>query len=315
MQSKWQACLQKLINPPIWVHVVTYCTAVLSAAGSLLLLLVDYEKAWFSVLVYTLFGIAALSLGYAVYLTVRYAGKAKRAVISFLERHDFTYLLLRNYGFRTIILLIVSFMMSLIISVFNAYLGITLRSIWYGALAAYYIFLALMRGGILVHHQRKIGKRNRQEEREMEGKQISTYRNCGWVLLILNATLSSAIAQMIFDDRHFTYAGWIIYAYAAYAFYKITMSIINLVRATKQDDLTVQAIRNINLIDATVSILALQTALLTTFSGGNVDISLFNTLTGCVVSALAIGLSIFMIIKGSKLKKEWKKKEKERVGI
>ena len=105
---------------------------------------------------------------------------------------------------------------------------------------------------------------------------------------------------MIFSDAHFTYMGWTIFAYAAYAFYKITIAIITLVKAHKQTDLTVRAIRNINLVDALVSILALQTALLTMFSEGDVNISLFNTMTGIVVSALSITIGVYMIVFANK---------------
>lgn len=165
------------------------------------------------------------------------------------------------------------------------------------ALAGYYILLALLRGGVLLYHKRKHGVDDPAKNTQT---QIKTYRNCGILLLVLNIALSVAIAQMIFDDGAFVYAGLMIYASAAYAFYKITMSIINIFRARKQDDLTVQAIRNVNLADATVSILALQTALLNTFSGEGVNISLFNTLTGSVVSLFTLGLGVFMIIKANK---------------
>ena len=117
---------------------------------------------------------------------------------------------------------------------------------------------------------------------------------------------------MIFDDQGFSYAGWTIFAYAAYAFYKITMSVINLFRAKKQDDLTVQAVRNINLTDAAVSILALQTALLASFQTDEVNISLFNTLTGIAVSAVSVTLGIVMIVRGVKaMRKERITKEGE----
>ena len=60
-------------------------------------------------------------------------------------------------------------------------------------------------------------------------------------------------------------------------------------------DLTVQAIRNVNLADAAVSILALQTALLGTFGSEGLNVSLFNTLTGIAVSLLSIGIGVQMI--------------------
>ena len=85
------------------------------------------------------------------------------------------------------------------------------------------------------------------------------------------------------------------------------MSIISFIRAHKQTDLTVRAIRNINLVDSLVSILALQTALLTMFSEGEINISLFNTLTGTVVSFASIGIGIYMIISANKKMKEIQK--------
>ena len=84
------------------------------------------------------------------------------------------------------------------------------------------------------------------------------------------------------------------------------MSVINLFKAHRQEDLTIHAIKEINLVDAAVSILALQTALLHTFGTDGVDISLFNTLTGSAVSLFAMTLSIYMIIKGHKKVKELK---------
>ena len=230
----------------------------------------------------------------------------KTGIISFLESREFTRLILRNFGFRTVIFAIGSFVMSLLFSGFNAYMGISNRSIWYGALAAFYIALAFLRGGVLAYHKSRIGKKTQNDEYV----KAKVYRNSGIITLILNIALSSAIAQMIFSDAHFTYMGWTIFAYAAYAFYKITMSIIALIKAHKQTDLTVRAIRNINLVDALVSILALQTALLTMFSEGEVNISIFNTFTGIVVSLLSVGIGIYMIISANKKMKEIQKENK-----
>ena len=74
--------------------------------------------------------------------------------------------------------------------------------------------------------------------------------------------------------------------------------------------MTVRAIRNVNLTDAAVSILALQTALLHTFSDESIDISLFNTLTGLAVGVATYAIGIIMIVKGCKtLKKIREEKE------
>lgn len=308
MKIDFRGLWEKILNPPTWAKILTLIVTVFSATGALLMLLVNYEANALAIVAYTLFGIAGLSLAYSVYLIIPLFPKMKRGIITKMESRKFTHLLLRNFGFRTLVFAIGSFVMSLIFSAFNAYMGIANRSIWYGALAAYYIALALLRGGVLFYHKTKNGKKHKEENDEY--RKAKVYRNSGVITLMLNIALSAAIAQMIFSDAHFTYMGWTVFAFAAYAFYKITMSIISFVRAHKQTDLTVRAIRNINLADALVSILALQTALLTMFSEEGVDIALFNTLTGCVVSFLSVAIGIYMIISASKKMNELQKEQK-----
>lgn len=289
---------KKFLRPKGALLVLTYVLTVVFITAAILMLFVEYEGTPLEILAYTSFGLAAVSLAYSVYTIVIYAPGLKDRVYNLLMSNRLSRTVMENWGFRTILTSTFALAMSIFNSVLNAYLGISERSIWFGALAAYYIFLALMRSGLLIYHRTK-------KDYESEGiTRAKRYMLCGILLLILNAALSSAIAQMIFDDRGFSYKDWLIFAFAAYAFYKIIMAVRNAIKARRQDDLTIQAIREINLVDAAVSILALQTALLHTFGDGSVDISLFNTLTGSVVSIFSVGLSIMMIVRGHKKIKE-----------
>lgn len=309
MKIDFSSLWKKILNPPNYVKALTFVVTVLSAVGAILILFTDYTKGIMAVLAYTLFGVAGISLTYSVYLIIPLVPKIKFTTMNFLESHKFTHRLLRNFGFRTVVFAVCSFALSLLFSAFNAYMGIVNRSIWYGALASFYIALAFLRGGVLVYHK------NKKENHNSEIQKAKVYRNSGIVTLILNVALSSAIAQMIFSDAHFTFVGWTIFGYAAYAFYKITMSIISLIKAHKQTDLTVVAIRNINLVDALVSILALQTALLSMFSDGRMNISMMNTFTGIAVSAMSVGIGIYMIVSANKRIKKLQKEEKNEQSV
>ena len=307
MKIDFRALWKKILNPPTWAKILTFIVTVISATLSLVAVALGFENSTLAIVAYILFGVAGVSLAYSVYLIIPLFPKMKTGITSFLEKHEFTYLLLRNFGFRTVIFAIGSFAMSLLFSGFNAYMGIVNRSIWYGALAAFYIALAFIRGGVLTYHGKKIGKQqNMQNDEYVKAK---VYRNSGIITLILNIALSAAIAQMIFSDAHFTYIGWTIFAYAAYAFIRVTASIISFIKAHKQTDLTIRAIRNINLVAALVSILALQTALLTMFSEEGVNISLMNTLTGIAVSVISISIGIYMIVSANKKMKELQKEK------
>ena len=298
MSELWHKLIEKLKRPQGWFLVITYVVTLAAIGLAMSMLLIDYEGTALEILAYVAFALAAVTLGYSVYTVILYAPGLKSNIMYFIDKYEFTRRIVSNFGFRTIVTAIGSFAMSIAYAVFNAVLGISSSSIWFGALAMYYILLAFMRGGLLLYHKNK--KDGDTESEELI--QAKNYRKCGVLLLILNFALSSAIAQMIFDDKSFSYPGWIIYAFAAYAFTKITMSIVNTFRATREDDMTINAIRHINLVDAAVSILALQTALLHTFTAEteNVSISGFNTATGSVVSLFSIGLSIYMIVKATR---------------
>ena len=284
---------KKLLRPQGVTLALAYLFAAVSVVASLLMLMVDYKGTTLEILAYISFGFAGVTFAYTVYTVVIYAPGIKNRIVEAIEKNPVGNRLMSDWGLRTIVSAGISFAMSMANAVLNAATGIMTGSIWFGALAAYYIFIAIMRGGLLLGSRRKI--------RSEALNRAKNYRRCGIWLLFLNIALSSAITQMIFDDRAFEYKDWLIYAFAAYAFYKIIMAIINAIKARRHDDLTVQGIRNINIVDSAVSILALQTALLHTFSvSGEVDISLFNTLTGSAVNLFTIGLSIFMIIKGTK---------------
>ena len=289
------------ITKPSWKSIgMSVLLLVIIAVLTATMLSIDFVGTPLEIAAYLSFGISALGLAYAVCVFIFDAPVIKRMTLELLNSHELTKKLISNWGFRTVITSSVAFGISIVNSVINAYLGISERSIWFGALAAYYIFIALMRSGLLIYHRTS---RDYGSEALVRAKK---YTHCGVLLLILNAALSSAIAQMIFDDRGFEYKDWLIYAFAAYAFYKVITSVLNAVKARRQDDLTIQAIREINMVDAAVSILALQTALLHTFSDGSVNISLFNTLTGSVVSLFSLSLSIMMIIRGNKIIKDIK---------
>ncbi len=297
--------LEKLKSPSKLVTALTFALTVVFATLSFVFLAVGYEgNTLLEILAYLSFALAALTLAYSVYLGIRYGRGILEWVKALLHSFRFTEKMLVSFNFRTVVTALGYFLTGLAYSLFNGTLGILYGSIWYGALACYYIILTLARGGVVGLHYRMASKC------DFDLRATLAYRRCGILILLLNVSLSSAIAQMIFDDRAFVYPGWIVIAYAAYAFYKITMATVNLVKAKASEAYTVKAIRCINLVDAAVSILALQTALLYAYSQGNPEgNSIANTLTGTAVTLLTVGISIYMIVAANKRIKTFKEKE------
>lgn len=271
------------------LYVVTAC----AVAGSVCLVVFEISSA----LSAAVYAVAAVSLGLTVYTVVRIATRAKKKIREGLAKNPFFGRMLEEYGFRTAVFAVGSFAVSFAYAVFNGVLGIMGLSAWYGALAVYYVLLAAMRGGVLSFHF--LGRKKYAADANGEKRaDLRAFGICGTGLVLLPLCLSVVIAQTVRGINSFEHPGLTIYVAALYAFYKIVMSVINIFRARRSDELTVRAIRSINLADALVSILALQTAMFREFSP-DADAGFANALTGFAVCALTAALGIYMIVRSA----------------
>ena len=190
-----------------------------------------------------------------------------------------------------------TFVVSVGFAAFNAVVSAITYSFWYGALSAYYALLAITRFGIIFHHlkTRKLSEETEEQKRRREAK---TYCACGIILIFLSFALGAAVLQMALSNRTFVNTpGSTIYLVAIYTFYKIISAVFHLVRAQKDDDITIQAVRNVNFADALVSMLALQTAMIHEFLP-ETNLWQMNALTGTLVCLATITIGILMVILG-----------------
>lgn len=298
----WKTIWEKLKKPPIWLIVLTYICTVIFAAVSLISLAFDNTQWWFAAICYTSYAFAAIFLSYAVYIAIRILPKTYKDVKGKLYENRITSMLLKNYSLRTVLFACFSTALSLFYVVYNGVICVMYHSPWYGALAVYYGLLLAMRGTIVLYH----GK-NRGKERETR-RDLKRYRFCGISLMITIITLSAAIVQMVVDGTGFVKPGIMIYVFAAYTFTKLAMAVHNFIKAKKQRDFTVDALRNINVADAFVSILALQTAMFHEFGTGAYE-GIANALTGAGVCLVVFSIGLYMVIHSIRMNKKNKEEE------
>ena len=180
-------------------------------------------------------------------------------------------------------------------AIFQLVLGVYHKSFWFYSMFAYYIMLGIMRF-FLVKHTRKY-KPN--EENEIETKK---YIISGWLLLFINLTLAVIVFFMVYWQKTFHHHMITTIAMALYTFITFTFGIINLVKYKKYKSPVYSSAKIISLIAGAVSILTLESTMLTTF--GATENLLFNqiilSITGSSVIGFAITMAIIMIIKGNK---------------
>lgn len=304
MKGFFQRLWAKLKKPRGLALFALYFVTVAACAAAIVMAAADKERTVWQMLAYVLYGVAGVTLAYSTYTVVIYAPTVKQSAIRLIKKIPFGRKMLENYGFRTIVFATGSTLINMAYVAFHIVLSVTQRSLWYGSLAAYYGMLVALRGGVVLYHKGN-GKKDEDERRRLA---LRKYRSCGILLIIIPLCLTVPILEIVFLDKAFVHEGWTVIAFAAYAFYKITMAAYNLFKSRKQEDLTVQAVRNVGFADALVSIFSLQTALLFSFSaGGNHAVA--NVITGSAVCALTVALGVAMLVRARKTEKENEKEE------
>ncbi len=192
--------------------------------------------------------------------------------------------------------------------IFQMIIGVLYESVWFGALAVYYVTLSLIQGVLIVGDR---GTRRIEEETKRLEKQWKTHRVCGIMLLGLNVTMSGIAIQMIWENRGYRYPGTIIYAMATYTFYRLTVAIIRILRKRMDINPVLSASKALDLSIAMMSILALQTAMFDAFGTDESLERLMNTLTGTGIFILVICLALFMIVQSTILLIQGKRAKKD----
>jgi hypothetical protein len=142
-------------------------------------------------------------------------------------------------------------------------------------------------------HREKIGKNIKREFRR--------YRACGYVLLFMNQALAVIVIYIVHENQGYAYPGLLIYGMAIYAFYSVITAIIDVAKFRKLGSPVLSAAKCINLTAALVSMLSLETAMLSEFGGDDPIFRLYMTgASGGVVCTFVLAMAIYMIVRSTK---------------
>lgn len=142
--------------------------------------------------------------------------------------------------------------------------------------------------------------------------ELIKYRACGIVFLIMNMALALMIFFMVYWNRTFEHHEITTITLAAYTFTTFAFAIINAVKYRKYNSPVLSAGKAVSLAAGAVSILTLESTMLTTFGDGTMDLTSRRIMlgaTGGVISVFIIVMAIYMIAQSSKQLKELEKAE------
>ena len=179
---------------------------------------------------------------------------------------------------------------------FQLWLGFYHHTFWFYSLGAYYICLGVMRFFLARHTTRYAPEERMRDE-------LVKYRACGIVFLPMNLALALIVFFMVYWNRTFEHHMITAIALAAYTFTSMTVAIINFVKYRRYNSPVFSAAKAISLAAALVSMLTLESTMLTTFSDGTmtaVEQKWMLGATGGAISVLIIATAVYMIVVGTK---------------
>lgn len=285
-------CLSPI--PTLLISIPSYALVIYALAGKNVNPVVSYASYLLS--------------SYAFIITITGTSGMIRLVRQGIDRHPLVKKLsgiplFRKYfteaAFRTETSLYTGFFINLLYAGIKLFSGIYYKSIWFGALAFYYILLALMRFSLL-HQVRK------KENGKDKVPEWHRYRLCGIILLFMNVALVGIIVFVVHLNSGFEYPGMLIYVMAMYTFYAAITAVVNVVKFRKYGSPVLSAAKVINLTAALVSMLSLETAMLTQF-GAAEDAGfrqIMTASTGAGISILVLGMAAYMIAHATKMIKK-----------
>ncbi len=299
--DKFKRICKKIIFPSLWIKILIAVISVIGMAAAIITGFADNP------ILYVMYGVSFYALCvYSVFFAKqgsRIFKSAKSKIIG--TKYGSRYI--SDIDFKTHITLYFALIMNVANIALNILYGFVFKTNWFFILAFYYSTLTLMRI-LLAQFTRKhtIGE-------NMLGEWQRAHL-CAAVLTLINLSLSGVVLMMMYQDKGFTYVGMLIYVMAAYSFYHITVAIIDLIKYRKYNSPIINSVKMIKLAAALVSMLSLETAMLSTF-GGDMPLGekrVMIAATGAGICLIVIGLSSFMIVESTNKINEIKENNNDR---
>lgn len=251
--------------------------SVISAACLVLIFTRGWEDTLFAYAVYPLSAYCASALAYGTSIVIPQLRDR-------LHENGHYHRYATDLHFKAEVSLYFSLAVTFFFSVYKAVMGVVFRSAWLGAIAAYYILLAVMRFSLL--------------RRIRAGRVDGSCRGCGALLLVLTAALGAINFYSIYRGQAVEYPGFMIYAAAAFTFYQLTMAIWNLLRYRTLRIAVYTASKILALASSLVSLFFLQTAMFRVFGDGGAWQQTMNLATGGAVYLIILVLAV-QLLRGS----------------
>lgn len=281
--------LKRLLHPPLLVLI---CIPVLSFSALIAVFILQAED---TVPAYIIFAMSAYALTIWILALPGLAKGIRAAVMGSrlmggLRKWEMAGRYLEDLSFRGSVSIYQGMIVNFLYVVFRIAAGIRFASVWFLSMGVYYLILGGLRAFLIVCYRRRDA-----------GMEQRCYRKTAQLLFLLNLPMGGMILLMVWTNSGYSYPGYIIYLSALYTFYTMGTAIANIVRFRRIGSPILSAAKVLNLVAAMMSMLGLQTAMISRFAGNQEDFRrMMNGITGGVVYGSVILIAVYMLLHSRK---------------
>ena len=295
----------RLKNPPNWIAIMSFISSFVIFP---LAIITSFLDDWLNLYAILACAFCVVPFLYTLFIIIVFFVRMFKKLLKEADKYAFTRQLHKSYEFRSMFFAVCTFVSNVGYTAFLSSLALIVRSLWFGALAVYYILLTSARGGVLLQNIRD-ERRFKEDEFALQSAKAGTYRYCGGMMIALTLAMAiSVVHTMVVGVSAQSLPEWTVYFFAGYAAYRVVASIVSFVRATTKDDLAVRAVKYINLAAALVSVFTLQTAIFNAFFN-SYDPIIFNAISGFSVCFIMLVLGVYIISFSSIVRKNLKARQ------
>ena len=223
---------------------------------------------------YVCYYLSLLALVYIGYIVYYGYPRVKQRTLEVASRYEFTANLVKNYGYRTMVVAGASIFLNAIYAVYNGAIALHYSSLWSALFAVYYVLLCALRGGILTGTRRKGNEGKTDGERRLHV--INLYIRSGMLLIVFTLLIIVGIVRLAVAGSGVQQSQYLIYVSAIYTFVRFGFA------------------------DALVALFTLQMSMTSAFGGGGDFSRIIGMVTGSSVCAIIIFMGIYMIVVGKR---------------
>lgn len=227
---------------------------------------------------------------YTLTASICQAPKALRRIAAFKKESPLLVRYFSDPALRIRLSLVTGLCLNIAYALFQTVLGIYHRSLWFSAFAVYYTLLSCMRLYLL-------NKTKKKQEFPDVLAEYRHYRLVGILLGCMTLTLGGIVGYSLKGEPA-THHPVTVIGMAAFTFTALTLAITSAVRYRKYQSPLFSAAKALSLTTASVSLLTLETAMLTTFGDENTAFpKVMIAATGIALLLFVLALSVYMTVK------------------